>query len=347
MSKESSVVALITVAIAVISSIYYLKRSGKYNIGEAVSEHFYSDSSIASTASTVSIASIFEPVIGRNIIIKPNLYFVVDDYGTNNRRWVDFGARSSRDLNMGFLDITRTKCFYTQGGDFEIILLMGRDAVAKKIYEYRGVVPDNHKKVYPAIWKAWARSALLTHCGGMFFDGLSLCLGPRFLPVVKNYPVAVFGTAHDEPQTSSLNGSCSEFTGWSKQANHPAWANLNNDLLEIIDAGNTSWTSAIARNTLAVLYNKHLRDSMPTLRQCEWSRRHDGRPIEIEDMFGRSFSELNKEWSAPESAVYLPLDYETINRSFTYKWFLSLTAQEIMSPKSQFLWAVLSQNNRR
>ena len=55
---------------------------------------------------------------------------------------------------------------------------------------------------------------------------------------------------------------------------------------------------------------------------------------------------LSNEWNPPENAVYVPLDYETIDRSVTYKWFLKLSAQDIISPESKFLWATLSQNIR-
>jgi hypothetical protein len=86
---------------------------------------------------------------------------------------------------------------------------------------------------------------------------------------------------------------------------------------------------------------------MPTIRFSEWSRRRDGRPIEIEDLFGRSYSNLSDEFIPGENAVYLPLDYEVIDRSVKYKWFLNLSTEAIIGPESKFLWATLCQNIRQ
>lgn len=274
---------------------------------------------------------------------KPILWFVIDDYGTNNRRWVDFGARSSRDLNMGFLSITKAKCYFTQGDDFDIRLCLGRADVARVIYENGGVVPDLHLSAPPELWKAWARSALLSSVGGLYLDGLSLCLGPSFMSDVSDKTDAVFGTDHDELKSHTYDGACSPHAGWASGPGHASWVSYNNNVVAVINAGHTTWTSAIARRQLATWYDMFLRNSMSTVRHSEWSRKFDGRPLELEDLFDRT---MTNEWKPPLNAIYLPLDYETINRSVTYKWFLSLSAEEILNPKSRFLWSSLSQNIR-
>ena len=102
---------------------------------------------------------------------KSNLWFVIDDYGVNSRRWTDFGARSSRDLNIGLLSITKTRCAITQGGDFNIVELFGRAAVAHTVRENGGLVPDRHLEIPPYLWRAWARAALLANGGGLYLDG--------------------------------------------------------------------------------------------------------------------------------------------------------------------------------
>lgn len=287
---------------------------------------------------------ILNTLLGNSLNLKkPILWFVVDDYGTNNRRWADFGARSSRDLNLGFLAITKARCFYTQGVDFDIRVCLGRDAVAKIIYENRGIVPEYHLSTPPELWRAWARSALLSLVGGLYFDGLSLCLGPSFMSDVLDKSDAVFGTSYSDLRTHTFDGTCSPHTGWASGPNHRMWKSLHKETVDLINAGPTSWTSAIARNQISTWYDTYLRNSMPTIRHTEWSRRADGKPIELEDLFGRA---LTDDWTPPQNAIYIPLDYESINRSVTYKWFLSLSTEEIINPKSNFLWASLSQNIR-
>jgi hypothetical protein len=322
--SDASPIVLLTIAISTIVALYFVNKNRIINEKEPF--------------------GVISNMINYNIRAKPILWFVVDDYGTNNRKWLDFGSRSSTNLNMGFLSITKSRCVYTQGKDFDVRECIGREEVAKIIRKNKGTIPEYYLSCHPRIWRAWARAALLYYIGGLYFDGLSLCLGPSFLSDVNEKANAVFGTDHDEPRTNGLSGSCSPFAGWASGPGHVAWGNLMNEINGLINSGVDNWTSAIARNQIAVWYNKYLRDSMPTVRHSEWSRRNDGKPIEIEDLFGRSYNYLSPEWKPADNVIYVPLDYEKIDRSVSYKWFLKLSAEDILSDEANFLWAFLSKN---
>lgn len=328
---DANAIVLLTIALVVVVAIFY------YNKTVCVKEDFVG-----------SIARQITDVVTSGAVAatssKPILWYVIDDYGTNNRRWIDFGSRTSKDLNMSFLAITKSRCLMTQGDDFDVRFLLGREAVASVLTAAAAIaVPALHLSVPPSLWRAWARSALMRYCGGLYMDGLSLCLGPSFMSCVAGLDAAVFGTEHDEPRTSALDGSCSPFAGWSLAPGHAAWTGLNKDIVDLVDGGVLTWTAAIARNQISEWYGKHLR-IMPCLRACEWSRLPSGKPIELEDLFGRA---LTGEYVPDASAVYLPLDYERLDKSVTYKWFLSLPVTQILAPESQFLWATLAQNNRQ
>lgn len=320
----ANAIVLLTIALVVIALIYC------YNATVSAKEDF-----VGAVAKKITDAA-FSSVVSENG--KPILWFVVDDYGTNNRRWIDFSSRSSRDLNMGFLALTKSRCLMTQGTDFDVRFLLGREAVASAVIAADGIIPSLHMSLLPSLWRAWARSALMRYCGGLYMDGLSLCLGPSFMTCVKGKDDAVFGTEHDEPRTSALDGSCSPFASWSSGPGHKAWTELNKDIVDLADGGDLTWTAAVARNQISQWHGKHLR-TVPCLRTCEWSRLNSGKPIELEDLFGRSYN-LNNEYVPSAQAVYLPLDYEKIDRSVTYKWFLLLPVEQIIS--SDFLWAKLS-----
>ena len=330
--SDVSPIVIVSVAIGTILALYFVNKTNYANINDSFEDL------------SANFANQIAGSLTKNT--KPILWFVVDDYGTNNRKWNDFGARSSRNLNLGFLAITKSKCVLTQGKDFDIRTCLGRAEVANIIIEHGGHVPDYHLTCYPRLWKAWARAALLYHVGGLYFDGFSLCLGPSFLSDINGKSDAVFGVDHDEPRTSALNGSCSQFVGWASGPKHKPWESLLSEITNVINTGADTWTATIARNQLAVWYNTYLRDEIHTIRHSEWSRKADGRPIEIEDLFGRSYNNLSTDWKPPEHVVYVPLDYETIDRSVTYKWFLKLSAQDILSDDSTFLWAHLSKNIR-
>ena len=315
----------IVVTVAVVSNLYPHSWSRK------VAENF-----VDAVASSVSLGE----------GLKPKLWFVVDDYGVNSRRWVDFGNRSSRDINVGFLNITRAQCRLTQGGDYEVVELLGREAVARTIRGAGGVIPVNHLKLTPYIWRAWARAALMNYMGGLYLDGLSLCLGPSFMTAVKNLDDATFGFEHAERVVDPINSTsatCSPFAGWASGSGHIGWRGLCNAISEFIDLGPQSWSAAESRNQISAWNRKFLEPVMTTIRTAEWSRRPDGRPIEIEDIFGRSSGFASgKEWEPSAKAVYLPVDKEILDRSVTYKWVLRMSTEQLLAPDSLFLWAAIT-----
>ena len=293
----------------------------------------------SSTGATRGLAEKFVGSIGGGFALaKPTLWFVVDDQGVNMRLWADFSARSSRNLNIGFLNITRSACLKTQGGDFAVRELLGRKAVSQAIYELHGRVPDGVEQAPPVIWRAWARAALLTYGGGLYLDGLSLCLGPSFMDVVRSKDDAVFGTDHDETRVTET-AACGPYAGWASGAQHIGWIGLSDAMAELIAVGPTAWTAAIARNQVAESSMVQLTPFMSVVRESEWSRRSDGRAIEIEDLLGRSPDE---EWVPPRTAVYVPLDKERLERNFTYNWFLRMSPEQILDAESHFLWASLA-----
>lgn len=291
---------------------------------------------LSNTGSTRTIAEKFVGSMGS--VKLPVLWFVVDDYGVNSRRWIDFGARSSRDLNVGFLNVTRAACHKTQGGDFEVRELLGRQAVNAVIFAARGDVPREIERCPPALWRAWARAALMSTVGGLYLDGFSLCLGPSFLQSVQGTDSCVFGTDYNESR-SSADAAYGFAAGWASGPALIGWNGLASAMAELIDAGPTGWTAAIARNQVAETTLKYLAPVAKAVRDAEWSRRADGRVIDNEDLFGRTPTD---DVMPPANAIFVPLDRERIERELTYNWFLRLSPEQILDPESHFVWAELA-----
>jgi hypothetical protein len=275
-----------------------------------------------------------------SILKKRNLWFVVDDFDINSRRWADFGARLNKDANVGFLTLTKARCIITQGKDFTINELLGRSAVAETIRANNGFIPDKHKQAPSFLWKAWARAALLASSGGLYFEGTNLCMGPSFLSVTESAENLVFGANHDEmyPHTPG------PYAGWASKPGHISWTKLATMLATFIDSGPLVWTSLKARNEIAKLNNEHLNPHMRTLVSAEWCRQPNGKPIENEDLFGRSLSD---DWSPGSNVIYVPVDYERLELDSNFNWFLRMSPEQILDTENSFIWAQLYQKAGR
>lgn len=270
-----------------------------------------------------------------NIKGNKNLWFVIDDQGVNTRRWTDFGSRSSKDLNLPFLQITKARCHITQGADFKINELIGRQAVAQVIRENKGHVPDFHLDIPPYLWKAWARAALLAYAGGLYLDGYSLCLGPSFASVIDSSDNLLFGLDSNPLSVGS-------YAGWALRDRSEPWLIYTDTIVRFIEKGQLSWDSAKSKNLVAS-WNRSILSNIKVIPESEWSRLSDGTPIELEDLFGRS---LSKYYSPTNKSIYVPIDIEKLKRSVTYKWFLRMSSEQIMDPDSLFIWAQLTDPKR-
>jgi hypothetical protein len=79
---------------------------------------------------------------------------------------------------------------------------------------------------------------------------------------------------------------------------------------------------------------------MPTIRNVEFGRHEiSGLPIEIDDILGRSAGDT---WKPSKDVIYVPIDFERLDRSVTYKWFMRMSVEQIMEPDSDFIWAKLA-----
>lgn len=264
---------------------------------------------------------------------KSTLWFVIDDYGVNSRRWVDFGARSSRDINIGLLNITKTRCAITQGADFNVRELFGRAAVAQAVRENGGYVPDRHLEVPPYLWRAWSRAALLGNAGGLYLDGFSLCLGGSFAKVTSGAENLLFGL---DSNPLSAGNHC----GWASKSRSLPWLSYLEAVTNFIEKGPLSWDSAKARNQVASWNAAILAPSVKLLVEPEWSRLANGTQIEIEDLFGNSLTDL---YTPGPNVLYVPVDSERLMRTVSYNWVLRMSSEQLMDPESYFIWAQLAQ----
>ena len=271
---------------------------------------------------------------------KPNLYWFVDAE-TNARHWWDFGARNSKLPNRGYLQVSLEALKRTQENDFNIIVLVGREAVLE-------LFPNVDKKVTrlpPHLWRRWVIANICNNYGGLVMDANStLCLGPSFLPQVKMVDTAMFGTYPDEPRVSTATAVApgpAPYVGWASTSNTPAWAYAAKEINDLFQRGPQAWGAAIARRQMLYVWEKQKELGSKVIRAADGGRLPDGRPRELEDLFGR----LSDDQNDPKSAVlpdtiFMSFDGDQLVRRFEFNWFCALNADEVKNTDT--LWTKLA-----
>lgn len=270
---------------------------------------------------------------------KPKLYWFVDS-GSNARDWWDFGARRSITPNRGYLTVALEACKKTQGGDFTVVPLIGRDAVLRLI---SGANPAA-KQLPPALWRQYVIANLCASQGGLVMDGNStLCVGPKFLPYLSGVDAAMFGVNPDEPVVSPGTAQApgpAPYVGWAASAAHPAWIHAATVLNGLVERGPQSWSSAVARRSSQQIWSEMAEREAKAIRMPDGGRRIDGKLRTLEDLFGRVGSPADPATALLPGTVYVPYDGDDLERRYEFNWFLRMSPQQIA--ESDLVWARLA-----
>ena len=274
-----------------------------------------------------------EPFLSRK---KPTLWWFVDAE-PNARQWWDFGARNSDEPNRGYLALALEAVRRTQGEDFTVVPLIGRDATLRVI---QGASPMA-KQLPPALWRPFVISHLLNQEGGLVMDGNStLCVGPNLLPRVKDIDAAAFGVHPAEPVANpdlAVAPGPAPYVAWAKQAHHPAWSHAAHTWGALTAAGPQAWSSAVARRTDMKVWEAQKTQGLQTIRGIDGTRLVSGLPRQLEDLVGRVSNPPDPKIALSPETVFVSYDGDDLARRFEFNWFLRMSADQIKA--SDLVWA--------
>lgn len=275
--------------------------------------------------------------------LKPNLWWFTDNE-VNARRWFDFGARNSRRPNRGYLQVALDCVFATQGKDFNVNVLFGREEVAKKIQSCGGNVPKEVFVMPVALWRQWAIANLIAFCGGLAIAGDStLCIGPSFGPHVMNVQEAVFGIYDEEPRVApGSDTGPATWVGWGIRPRTSGWNTVANMWNQLASAGPTSWSAAEARRFNLGVWEAQKAKGTKLIQSIDGGRKVDGYQRTLEDLLMTSAVPADPKLIIPPGTVYIPMDGDKLARDYKYGWFIRMSSQQIM--ESDFVWANLARS---
>jgi len=260
---------------------------------------------------------------------KPTLWWVVDSE-INARQWWDFGARNSEEPNRGYLQLALEAVKRTQGRDFSIVVLLGRDAVLKHL-----PMANPAAKQLPAfLWRLWAMSNLLATSGGLFLDGNStLCIGPAIYPYVRKSTSALFDSSHIPGLAEP-----SPYIAWAQSAHNSAWDYASSVYNNLVNKGPSGWSSAVARNAHLAVW-KHMVDvGLDVVKIPDGGKLPNGKPRHLEDLFGR-VGNNDSRIAVAEGVIFVPYDGDELSRRYEFNWFLRLSKQQLLD--SEIVWTKL------
>lgn len=274
----------------------------------------------------------FNPFLDRNLLSrgmnKPVIWLYYDYSDVNSRSWMDFGSRSSRALNLPFLNL----CYETiavQNPEYRVEVIQGLAGVAQ-LLGGQHMLPSRLQNMIASVNDAemtWIRAAILAKYGGLWLTPYSICIrGFGELPKDK---VRFYGTDIQETYAGSSGTSIPGLNAiWVPEPQHPLfieWEQIAFSRLETQKGGlqirrdaNWDWVA---------LTSKYPGVEIDVHGEC--ARKKGGRRIELEDLLATGHNG-KLPFDVPNYSIYVPIMWPELRDREMFGWFLRMSEDQIM-----------------
>jgi len=262
---------------------------------------------------------------------KPPLWLYYDTSDVNSRWWYDFGARSSRALNLPFLNLCY-ETLVTQNSDhYRIEVITGLTGVAALL----GTLPSGLQNPLTTVNESqlnWIRAAILAKYGGLWVSPYTVCLQP-FKPLGQQ-TITFYGTDLEETyagkEGTALPGfrciACPQPTPEAPNQFFIEWEQLCRNRIEAVKGGQQ--IRGDAKWDWVALTAKYPGVEVDFAAEC--GRKKGGRRIELEDLLATG-TEGVLPFPVPSCAVYVPISWPELRDRELFGWFLRLSEDQVMA----------------
>ncbi len=259
---------------------------------------------------------------------KPVIWIFYDTSIPNARQYSDFHSRSSRALNLPFMNLCYETIARHNSDIYRIEAISGLDGLAEKLGGW-DTLPSKFQNplvtLEPADF-AWIRSAILAKFGGLWVSPATLCMKP--FGKLPDMPV-FFGTDSDETFVGTGGSAVPNFqVAWSPAANSPfwvAWEARSRKRLNSSGGGDTA-RSADKWEYLAL---SKIYPEIEVRPLAEIGRKGAaGRKIQIEDLLA-SGQEGELPFDISVLGVYVAIPWPELKNRRSFGWFLRMSENQI------------------
>jgi hypothetical protein len=259
---------------------------------------------------------------------KPAIWIFYDTSVLNARQSYDFGARSSRAINLPFLNLCYESIVKHNSGEYRIEAISGLEGLADKLGGW-SEMPDKLQNPLVTLEPAdhaWIRASILNKYGGLWVAPATICLKP--FGKLPNKPV-FFGTDSDESFSGTAGTNVPNFqVAWSPKPADPFWAGWeakSKNRLNSSGGGDT----ARGAHKWEYLALATMNPDIEVRPLAEVGRKGAaGRRIQIEDLLAAG-QEGSMPFEINSLAQYVPLPWPELRDRRAFGWFLKMSESQI------------------
>ena len=286
-----------------------------------------------------------DPIQVRHLIEKgvelPTLWIFLNDSEVNSRRWTGFEERSSRVINLPFLNLCYQTCVKANGQHYRIEVIGGLSDLAVRLGGWDALPTALQNPIAPVREPElnWIRAAVLAKWGGLWVSPATLWLKP-IGPLPKR--VVLFGS-DDEVTFVGDGGTAAPSlrVAWSPIPEHPIWRSWEEKVrvrLEKRAGGAEFRRDEMADATDAIRLGADMQDPVEVRPLAELTRKGAaGRRIQIEDLLAAG-QEGVIPFAVTSEAAYVPIPWPELQERRAFGWFLRLSEEQILDSDLAISW---------
>ena len=259
----------------------------------------------------------------------PVLWVYLNNSDVNSRSWYDFMGRSSRAINIPFLNLCYETIVKHNMAHYRVEVISGLADLAGRLGGWEALPepmrnPDTFVKE-PEL--NWIRAAVLAKFGGLWVSPSTIWIGDlKPLPADK---VVFFGMNIEETYATTTSVPAFD-VAWSPKPQHPVWVAWERAVKKRLNfrTGGSEFRHDERGDFADAL--KTFPDEIQIVRVPEISRKGaNRRRVELEDLIGATGS-THATFDIPKDAVYLPIPLAELLEREKFGWFLRMSEDQIM-----------------
>jgi len=258
---------------------------------------------------------------------KPTIWIYYNDSDVNSRQWLDFGARSSRVLNIPFLNLCYESILKHNSNKYKVEVIGGLTGLKERLGEAALPWPlRNQKLVVNQPELDFIRAAVLAKYGGLWLSPNMICRG-GFGELPEDKPV-FFGTDLDDTFSGPDGTRVPGFRAvWSPKSGHPVFEDMAVAAFERLEAAGGG---AQIRNDAKWDFLQFAAAHSEMRAGAELGRKgRDGKRIQLEDFLAAG-GEGVLPFAVPAETVYIPFPMDEALRRSAFSWFVRMSEEQIM-----------------
>ena len=260
---------------------------------------------------------------------KPVLWIYLNNSDVNSRSWADFMARSSRVMNMPFLNLCYNTAITQNSDIYRVEVIGGLEDLAVRLggWEALPLPLRTPGAVVRAPELNWIRAAVLAKWGGLWASPATVWIAPMG-PLPKK-SVVFFGL--DVESTYVSEGTIPSLNViWSPVPAHPLWVDWETKAKERLErrSGGSEFRHD-EKSDLADTF-RLFPNEIQFVPRAEVSRKGGAQKrIELEDLLAAG-TEGTIPFEISKSAVFVPIPYPEILERKAFEWFLRMSEEQII-----------------